>query len=266
MVYVQAAILGILEGLTEFLPISSTAHLLIGERLLGFADPGGIFTVIIQFGAVLAVMWLYRAKISRVVAGLASDRDSQRFTVMLLLAFLPAAVAGVLFSDFVKRVLYETPVVFAAAFIVGGIVMLVVERVRPAPHVFEADQTPAPRAFAVGLFQMLALIPGASRSGTTIVGGMAMGLDRPAAAEFSFFLAMPTMAGAFAHDLWKVRHDLAPERALEIAIGFVMAFLAALLVVKPFLRFVGRSGFGPFAWYRIAAGALILAGVAAGVL
>jgi undecaprenyl-diphosphatase len=266
VVYVQAAILGVLEGLTEFLPISSTAHLLIGERLLGFADPGGIFTVIIQFGAVLAVMWLYRVKISRVVAGLASDRDSQRFTVMLLLAFLPAAVAGVLFSDFVKRVLYETPVVFAAAFIVGGIVMLIVERVRPSPQVFEADQTPAPRAFAIGLFQTLALIPGASRSGTTIVGGMAMGLDRAAAAEFSFFLAMPTMAGAFAHDLWKVRHDLAPERALEIAIGFVMAFLAALLVVKPFLRFVGRSGFGPFAWYRIVAGALILAGVAAGVL
>lgn len=266
MVYVQAAILGVLEGLTEFLPISSTAHLLIGERLLGFADPGGIFTVIIQFGAVLAVMWLYRVKIYRVAAGLASDRDSQRFTVMLLLAFLPAAVAGVLFADFVKRVLYETPVVFAAAFIVGGVVMLIVERARPVPQVFEADQTPAPRALAIGLFQTLALIPGASRSGTTIVGGMAMGLDRRAAAEFSFFLAMPTMAGAFAHDLWKVRHDLAPERALEIAIGFVMAFLAALLVVKPFLRFVGRAGFGPFAWYRIVAGAVILAAVAAGVL
>jgi undecaprenyl-diphosphatase len=266
LVYFQAAILGILEGLTEFLPISSTAHLLIGERLLGFADPGGIFTVIIQFGAVLAVMWLYRAKIYRVVTGLPSDPDAQRFALMLLLAFIPAAVAGVLFAGFVKSVLYETPIIFAAAFIVGGIVMLVVERSRPRPRVFEADRTPPTRAFAIGLFQVLALIPGASRSGSTIVGGMLMRLDRPAAAEFSFFLAMPTMAGAFAHDLWKVRHDLAPERALEIAIGFVMAFLAALLVVKPFLRFVARSGFGPFAWYRIVAGALILAGVAAGVL
>ena len=266
MVYLQAAILGILEGLTEFLPISSTAHLLIGERLLGFADPGGIFTVIIQFGAVLAVMWLYRDKIYRVAAGLTSDADARRFTVMLLLAFIPAAVAGVLLAKFVKSVLYESPRVFAIAFIIGGIVMLVVERFRPAPRVFEADQTPAPQAFGIGLFQTLALIPGASRSGSTIVGGMLMGLDRAAAAEFSFFLAMPTMAGAFAHDLWEVRHDLAPERALEIGIGFVTAFLAALLVVKPFLRFVGRSGFAPFAWYRIAAGVLILVGIAAGVL
>lgn len=266
MVYFQAALLGILEGLTEFLPVSSTAHLLVGERLLGFSDPGGIFTVIIQFGAVLAVMWLYREKIVRVTTGLASDPDSRRFALMLLLAFIPAAVAGVLLAKFVKSVLYETPVVFAVAFIVGGIVMLVVERYRPVPDVMQADQTPAPRAFGVGLFQVLALIPGASRSGSTIVGGMLMGLDRAAAAEFSFFLAMPTMAGAFAHDLWEVRHGLAPERALEIGIGFVFAFLAALLVVKPFLRFVGRSGFGPFAWYRIGAGLLILAGVAAGVL
>jgi undecaprenyl-diphosphatase len=266
VVYVQAAILGILEGLTEFLPISSTAHLLIGERLLGFADPGGIFTVVIQFGAVLAVMWLYRVKLLRVIAGLGTDPDARRFTLMLLLAFLPAAVAGVLLSDYIKRVLYETPVVFAWAFIAGGIVMLLAEWFRPAPQIVDAEQTPAPRAFGVGLFQMLALIPGASRSGSTIVGGMLMGLDRPAAAEFSFFLAMPTMAGAFAHDLWKVRHDLAPERGVEIAIGFVTAFLAALVVVRPFLRFVGRSGFGPFAWYRIAAGALILAAVFAGVL
>lgn len=266
MVYFHAAILGILEGLTEFLPISSTAHLLISERLLGFADPGGIFTVIIQFGAVLAVMWLYRARIQRVVAGLASDPDSRRFAMMLLLAFVPTAIAGVLLADFVKSVLYETPTVYGWAFIVGGIIMLAVERFRPVPHVFEADQTPAPRALGVGLFQTLALIPGASRSGSTIIGALAMGLDRPAAAEFSFFLAMPTMAGAFAHDLWKVRHDLAPERAIEIAIGFVMAFLAALLVVKPFLRFVGRSGFGPFAWYRIAAGIVILAAAATGWL
>jgi undecaprenyl-diphosphatase len=266
VVYVQAALLGILEGLTEFLPISSTAHLLIAERWLGFSDPGGIFTVIIQFGAVLAVMWLYRGKILRVTAGLASDREAQRFTLMLLLAFIPAAAAGVLLADFVKSVLYETPVVFAWAFIVGGVAMLVVERSRPTPDVLDAEQTPAVRAFGIGVFQMLALIPGASRSGSTIVGGMLMGLDRAAAAEFSFFLAMPTMAGAFVHDLWEVRDSLGPERALEIAIGFVTAFVAALVVVRPFLRFVGRSGFGPFAWYRIAAGVLILVAMTAGLL
>jgi undecaprenyl-diphosphatase len=259
-------LLGAVQGLTEFLPISSTAHLLIAERFLGFADPGGIFTVIIQFGAVLAVMWLYRAKILRVTAGLTTDADSRRFALMLVLAFIPAAAAGVLLADFVKRVLYETPIVFAWAFIVGGIVMLVTERFRPAPVVLDAERTPAGRAFGIGLFQVVALIPGASRSGSTIVGGLLMGLDRAAAAEFSFFLAMPTMAGAFVHDLWEVRHDLAPERALEIAIGFVTAFLAALVVVRPFLRFVGRSGFGPFAWYRIVAGVLILAAVAAGLL
>ena len=266
MIYVQAAILGILEGLTEFLPVSSTAHLLIGERLLGFADPGGIFTVVIQFGAVLAVMWLYRVKLLRVTTGLLSDPDSRRFALMLILAFIPAAVAGLLLAKFIKSVLYETPVVFAWAFIVGGVVMLLAERYRPAPQVLDTERTSPARAFGVGLFQMLALIPGASRSGSTIVGGMLMGLDRPAAAEFSFFLAMPTMAAAFAHDLLEVRHELAPERGLEIAIGFVFAFLAALVVVRPFLRFVGRSGFGPFAWYRIAAGVLILAGALAGVL
>jgi undecaprenyl-diphosphatase len=266
VIYVHAAILGILEGLTEFLPVSSTAHLLIGERLLGFADPGGIFTVVIQFGAVLAVVWLYRVKLLRVTAGLLSDPDSRRFALMLVLAFIPAAVAGLLLAKFIKSVLYETPVVFAWAFIVGGIVMLLVERYRPKPEVFDAERTSPVRAFGVGVFQMLALIPGASRSGSTIVGGMLMGLDRPAAAEFSFFLAIPTMAAAFAHDLWEVRHELAPERGGEIAIGFVFAFLAALVVVRPFLRFVGRSGFGPFAWYRVAAGILILAGAFAGVL
>src|SRR5689334_16453872 len=188
-------------------------------------------------------MWLYRVKIARVIAGLPSDPDARRFALMLLLAFIPAAVAGLLLAGFIKSVLYETPIVFAVAFIVGGIVMLIVERYRPTPDVLDAEQTPPGRAFGVGLFQMLALIPGASRSGSTIVGAMALGLDRPAAAEFSFFLAMPTVAAAFAHDLWKVRHDLAPERAMEIGIGFVFAFLAALLVVRPFLRFVSRSGF-----------------------
>jgi undecaprenyl-diphosphatase len=260
----SAALLGVVQGLTEFLPISSTAHLLIGSHLFGFSDPGGAFTVIIQFGSILAVMWLYRFKIARVVMGLFTGGNDRRFALAILVAFIPALIAGALLAGFVKRVLYASFATIAVAFIVGGVVMLVVERLRPRPVVHEADQVSIGRALAVGACQMLALIPGVSRSGGTIVGGMLMGLDRRAAAEFSFFLAMPTMAAAFVHDLWEVRHDLSPDRSLEIAIGFVMAFVAALAVVKPFLRVVGRSGFTPFALYRIVAGLALLTAVAAG--
>ncbi len=262
MAWLDAALLGVVQGLTEFLPVSSTAHLLIGARLLRFDDPGGVFTVMIQLGSIVAVMWLYRVKIFNVLRGLPSDPEARHFVLMIVVAFLPAAVAGALFSGFVKRVLYTTPAVIAASFILGGIVMLVVERYRPAPTVLNADHTSLSRALGIGLCQVLALIPGVSRSGATIVGAMLMGLDRPAAAEFSFFLAMPTMAAAFAHDLIEVRHHLSPERALEITIGFVMAFVASALVVKPFLAVVRRSGFVPFAWYRILAGVVLFAALA----
>jgi len=264
--YLQAAILGVIQGLTEFLPISSTAHLLIGGQLLGHEDPGGVFTVMIQLGAILAVIWLYRERILTVVRGLFSRPEARRFAIMLFVAFLPAMLAGLLLGDFVSAVLYESPIVFGWAFIIGGIVMLVVERVVRTPTVREADQTPVSRALGIGVFQTLALIPGVSRSGATIVGGLLMRLDRAAAAEFSFFLAMPTMVAAFVYKLWEVRDHLAPERAGEIAVGFVMAFLAALVVVRPFLRFVSRSGFAPFAWYRIVAGVLILVAVGSGWL
>lgn len=264
--YALAALLGILQGLTEFLPVSSTAHLLIAGELLGFRDPGGVFTVMIQLGSIFALVWLYREKILHTVTGITRDRDAQHFAAMIIVAFIPAAIAGLLFADFIKRVLYESPRVFAWAFIIGGIVMLVVERFRPEPTIGDAELTPVPRAFGVGIFQMLALIPGASRSGSTIVGGMLMRLDRAAAAEFSFFLAMPTLAGAFVHDFWKARHDIGSERGLEIAIGFLFAFLASLVVVRPFLRFVSRNGFYPFAWYRIVAGAAILGALAVGWL
>lgn len=266
MTYLQAAILGIVQGLTEFLPISSTAHLLIGGQLLGHDDPGGVFTVMIQLGAILAVMWLYRERILTVTMGLLTRPEARHFAIMLFVAFVPAVVAGLLLGDFVASVLYESPVVFAWAFIIGGIVMLVVERIVRAPVVLTVDQTPIGRAFGIGVFQTLALIPGVSRSGATIVGGLLMRLDRAAAAEFSFFLAMPTMVAAFVYKLWEVRDHLAPERAGEIAVGFVLAFLAALIVVKPFLRFVARSGFAPFAWYRIVVGVLILAAVRSGWL
>jgi undecaprenyl-diphosphatase len=264
--YLQAAILGVIQGLTEFLPISSTAHLLIGGQLMGHDDPGGVFTVMIQLGAILAVMWLYRERIISVVRGLLSRPEARRFALMLLVAFLPAVILGLLLGDFVSSVLYESPLVFAWAFIIGGVVMLIVERTVRAPIVDAAHRTPMSRAFGIGMFQTLALVPGVSRSGATIVGGLLMRLDRAAAAEFSFFLAMPTMVAAFVYKLWEVRDHLAAERAGEIAIGFVMAFLAALVVVGPFLRFVSRSGFAPFAWYRIGVGLLILAAVGRGWL
>jgi undecaprenyl-diphosphatase len=211
-------------------------------------------------------MWLYRGKILEAFRGLTSDATARRFVLMLIVASIPAGVAGVLLADWIKGDLYESPAVIAAAFIVGGFAILMIERFRPAPVVFEADKTPMSRAFAVGVCQMLALVPGVSRSGATIMGGLLAGLERAAAAEFSFFLAMPALAGAFLHDLWEVRDHLAPERGAEIGIGFVTAFLAALVVVKPFVRYVARSGFAPFAWYRIAAGAGILLAIGVGWL
>ena len=258
---VQAAILGIVQGVTEFLPVSSTAHLLIAERLLGYQDPGGIFTTMIQLGSIFAVVWLYRAKVLEVLAGLASRNDARQFAFKIILASLPALVIGGLFSKYIRSVIYGTFLVIAVTFTVGGIIMLIVEKLRPKPDVFTVDEMPTARAFNVGIFQALALIPGVSRSGGTIVGAMAMKVDRPAAAEFTFFLAMPTMAAAFAHDLLEQRHALASARGVEIAIGFVLAFLSSLLVVKPFLNYVRRSGFQAFAWYRIAAGIALLAAI-----
>ena len=266
MTHLVAALLGILQGLTEFLPISSTAHLLLVGDLAGFEDEGEAFTVMIQLGSILAVMWLYRAKITFVVAGLTSDPEARRFALMILVAFVPALIAGPLLSDYVDLVLAESPAVIAVAFILGGIVMLIVEGRRPVAVVTQADQTPLARAVGIGICQTVALIPGVSRSGATIVGARLLGLDRAAAAEFSFFLAMPTMAGAFVYKLFDVRAHLTTDRAVEIAIGFVLAFAAALVVVKPFLAFVARSGFAPFAWYRIAVGTAILAALGAGWL
>jgi undecaprenyl-diphosphatase len=261
-----AALLGLVQGVTEFLPVSSTAHLLLLGRWIGYDDPGGVFTVMIQLGSILAIVWLYRAKILTLCTGLFSRKDDRHFAVAIILATIPALIAGALLSSVIKRVLYQSPRVFALAFIAGGLVMLAVERWRAAPIVGNAEQITLPRAVGVGLCQALALIPGVSRSGATIVGGMALGLDRAAAAEFSFFLAIPTMTAAFAHDLLDVRHSLSPSRALEIAVGLSMAFVSSLLIIRPFLGFVRRSGFAPFAWYRIALGTGLLAAIAAGWL
>jgi undecaprenyl-diphosphatase len=258
---IKAALLGVLQGVTEFLPVSSTAHLLIGGRLLGYDDPGGVFTVMIQLGSILAIMWLYRAKILTVLAGLSSDEGARHFALMIVVATIPALVAGALLSKFVKSVLYGSFGVMGAAFLIGGIIMLIAERLRPRPTTLDADRISLGQALSMGCAQTLALIPGVSRSGGTIVAGLLAGVDRGAAFEFSFFLAMPTMAAAFGHDLLEVRHHLGAGRASEIAVGFVMAFISSALVVRPFLAVVRRSGFAMFAWYRIALGIVVLASV-----
>jgi undecaprenyl-diphosphatase len=259
-----AALLGVVQGVTEFLPVSSTAHLLIGGWLSGRVDAA--FTVMIQLGSILAVMWLYRARIVEVVKGLPADPAARRFARMLLAAFLPAVVVGAAAGDWVGTVLYESPGVIAASLVAGGVVILLVERLSLAPIIHRADRTPVARAFGIGVCQAVALVPGVSRAAATIVGGRLLGLDRGAAAEFSFFLAMPTMTAAFVYEFVGVRAELTPARAAEIAVGFLLAFAAALAVVRPFLRFVARSGFAPFAWYRIALGAGVFAAMGAGWL
>ena len=215
MALVYAAVLGVVQGLTEFLPVSSTAHLLLGERLLGFDDPTGAFAVMIQLGSILAVMWVYRARIFGTIAGLGSDAGARRFAASIVVAVVPALVVGGLFSGFVKSVLYRHLWVWAVSFVLGGVVMLAIERALRIPDVSRGDQVPLGRAFGVGVCQTLAIVPGVSRSGATIIGGMAMGLDRAAAAEFSFFVAIPTMSAAFAHDLLELRSALRPEFALD---------------------------------------------------
>ena len=264
MTLLAAALLGIVQGITEFLPVSSTAHLLLVGKAIGYQDPGGVFTVMIQLGSILAVVWVYRLKILNVILGLRTRPEPRRFAAAIIVATIPALLAGALLADFVKRILYESPAVFAWAFIAGGIVMLVLERRMRTPVVHRAEDTPLPRAFAVGLCQMFALVPGVSRSGATIVGGIAAGLSRTAAAEFSFFLAIPTMTAAFMHDLMQVSDQLSPSRGLEIGVGLLMAFISSLIVIKPFLAFVARAGFARFAWYRIALGVGLLLAIGAG--
>ena len=264
MTLLAAALLGIVQGVTEFLPVSSTAHLLLVREAIGFEDPGGVFTVMIQLGSIFAVAWIYRAKLIDMLTGLSTRPEARHFATAIVVATIPALVAGALFADFVKRILYESPRVWAIAFIAGGIVMLLLERRLTRPVVERAEDTPLPRALAVGVCQSLALVPGVSRSGATIIGGIAAGLSRTAAAEFSFFVAMPTMSAAFAHDLLDVAGHLSPERGVEIAVGLAMAFVSSLLVIRPFLAFVARSGWAPFAWYRIALGVSLLAAIATG--
>ena len=250
--------------MTEFLPISSTAHLLLLGKAIGYDDPGGVFTVMIQLGSILAVVWVYRVRLFGIAARLTSSAEARHFAAAVIVATLPVLLAGALFADYIQSVLYKSPRVFAGAFIIGGLVMLLVERLRPAPVVVEVERTPLSRAFGVGVCQVLSLVPGVSRSGATIIGGLAMRLDRTTAAEFSFFVAIPTMSAAFAHEFLEVHDQLTAARSAEIAVGLAMAFVSSLLIIKPFLGFVRRAGFAPFAWYRIALGVALLAAIGAG--
>ena len=264
MNYVNAALLGALQGLTEFLPVSSTAHLLVAGQLLGFRDPGDVFKVMVQFGSILALVWLYRARVVAVLRAQPGDPSARRFLLAVGLALVPIAVVGALGRAFVSEVLYASAWTIAIAFIVGGVVMLALERMSLRPVVTRAEETPLLRALGIGLCQVMAVVPGVSRSGATIVGGMLMGLNRTTAAEFSFFLAIPTMMAAFMRDLFSLRGAFLSVQTGEIAIGFLAAFIASLLVVAPFLRLVRRVGFGPFAWYRIAAGGAMLMALSRG--
>ncbi|MBM7061993.1 undecaprenyl-diphosphate phosphatase [Pseudomonas sp. UL073] len=257
-VAVQALILGIVEGLTEFLPISSTGHQIIVADLIGFGGERAMaFNIIIQLGAILAVVWEYRRKIFDIVVGLPKERQAQRFTANLLIAFFPAVILGVAFADLIHEYLFN-PITVAAALLVGGLVMLWAERRQHVISTETVDDMTWKEALKIGLAQCLAMIPGTSRSGATIIGGLLFGLSRKAATEFSFFLAMPTMVGAAVYSAYKYR-DLFQSGDLPVfAIGFVTSFVFAMIAVRALLKFIGSHSYAAFAWYRIGFGVLIL--------
>jgi undecaprenyl-diphosphatase len=255
----HALILGVVEGLTEFLPVSSTGHLILAGDLLNFNDERGkLFEIVIQSGAILAVCWEYRARLAAVVAGLPHDRAAQRFVINLFVAFLPLAVLGLLFGKHIKAALFK-PVPVALAFIVGGLFILWAEKRRHRVRIDSVDDMDVVDAFKLGLAQACALIPGTSRSGATIIGGLFFGLSRRAATEFSFFLAIPTLIVATVYQLWKERALLSMDDVGMWAVGFVAAFVSAFLCVRWLLRYISSHDFTPFAWYRIAFGIVVLA-------
>jgi undecaprenyl-diphosphatase len=257
----NAILLGVVEGLTEFLPVSSTAHLLLFQELLGFQPPGAVFPIVIQFGAILSVVAVYWRKFWNVLLGLPSDPGAQRFALGVIIAFLPSAVIGAALHGFIKDVLFApsvAPYVIATTLIIGGLLILAIERLAPPPRHYDGDRLPLSKCFQIGLCQVISIIPGVSRSGATILGGELLGVDRKAAAEFTFYLAVPTMLGASVFDVYSNRDVLTLDAGLTIAVGFVVSFLVAWVVVKSFISFVARYGLKPFGWYRIIAGGLIL--------
>jgi len=256
---VKALILGIVEGITEFLPVSSTGHLILVGDLLDFnSDKGKLFEIVIQCGAILAIVWEYRAKLGAVISRLPSDPQARRFAANLLVAFIPVAVLGLLFGKAIKEVLFK-PVPVAVAFIVGGFIILWAERRKHEVRVASVDDMTWPDALKIGLAQTLALIPGTSRAGATIIGGLFFGLSRRAATEFSFFLAIPVLFAASAYELFKHRDTLSADDLGMLAVGLVAAFASAFACVRWLLRYISRHDFTIFAWYRIAFGIIVLA-------
>lgn len=258
----QVILLGLIEGLTEFIPVSSTGHLLLAGHFLGFRSPGRSFEVLIQLGAILAIFSVYSGKLATLARSIPTDPRARRFLLGVLLAFLPAALIGVLLHSFIKVVLFESPGLICTTLILGGIALLAVDRIPLEKRHVDVMDYPLSLAFKIGLWQCLAMIPGVSRSGATIVGALLMGTDKRSAAEFSFFLAMPTMAGAFAYDLFKNWTVLEPDDFTAIMLGFAAAFAAGVVVVRHLLDFVSRHGFALFAWWRIVIGTAGLAGLA----
>jgi undecaprenyl-diphosphatase len=263
--YVKALLLGVVEGLTEFLPVSSTGHLLLVQRFFGFDDDdfGKTFAVLIQFGAILALLSIYFSRIWRLATGMFSDPAARRFVIGVLIAFLPAAVVGALAHDFIKTVLFNVWIV-CFTLILGGAILLWVDRMDLDTRYHDATKFSLPMYLGIGLAQCASMIPGVSRSGATIVAAMLFGADRRSAAEFSFWLAMPTMAGAFAYDLFKSRGQMSLDNSILVAFGFAVSFVCAWIVVKTFLDYVQHHGFALFAWWRVVVGGLGLIALALG--
>jgi undecaprenyl-diphosphatase len=255
----KAAVMGIVEGLTEFLPISSTGHLILTASLLNFTgEKAKVFDIAIQTGAIFAVMLVYAQRLRETAVGLGSDKKAQRFTLNVLIAFLPAVVLGLLFGKAIKAHLF-TPIVVATTFIVGGLIILWAERRKTVVRIATVDEMSPLDALKVGLVQCLAMVPGTSRSGATIIGGMLLGLSRKAATDFSFFLAIPTLIGAGAYSLYKERALLSVSDLPLFGVGLLFSFIAAWVCVRWLLRYISSHDFTPFAWYRIAFGIVVLA-------
>jgi undecaprenyl-diphosphatase len=263
---IKAIILGVVEGLTEFIPVSSTGHLLLMQRFFGFGDDdfGKSFAILIQFGAILALLSIYSVRLWQLFLGMFNSPEARRFILGVLIAFLPAAVIGALAYKLIKEVLFN-PWIVCISLIVGGVILFWVDRLDLKPRYRDVTTFSLPTYLIIGIAQCASMIPGVSRSGATIVSAMLLGADRRAAAEFSFWLAMPTMAGAFAYDLYKDHGHLSQSNLVIIAVGFIVSFIAAWFVVKTFLGYVSRNGFTLFVWWRIVVGALGLIALALGL-
>ena len=262
---IRALILGIVEGVTEFLPVSSTGHLLLVQHIFGLDDVGfwKTFAVLIQLGAILAILVIYFSRLWRIALGMFRDPDALRFVIGVLVAFLPAALIGVAAHSYIKLWLFN-PWVVCFSLIVGGAVLLWVDQLDLKPHYHDATTFSLPMYLGIGIAQCAAMIPGVSRSGASIVSAMLFGADKRSAAEFSFFLAIPTMVGAFGYDFYKNRADMSMDHITIIAIGFVVSFITAIIVVRTFLDFVTRHGFAFFAWWRVIVGVVGLIALALG--